>query len=483
MGMLCSYFSALLLLGLGISFSAKAEGVDQQASSLRAPRAELVEAKPKPAKIRTQLQINSTGYSSQNTKFFRNDAEPLVTSLEAGLRFEKSFGRIQNTARISNQYNAEERANYFKPYEFYAEINLSDSQKTLGLGRKILNWSETDRVWGRGLWQPRFFHDKIRSEEAGLTGFYFSSKQKTSDFTLFLMPIFIPDLGPTFDVEDGKIKSPNPWFRPPPPTVGVIGTSRDIRYSVDQPSLGEVMNNPGIAAQYGIRRGEDRYRISMAHKPMNQLFLGFPYFADLSSPDVPVDIRIHPEFPYHNILELESEHKLEEQVELVTSLVLDNPTSYPAQSGWVTQDIEDALLLSTLLKFRNEILNRSVDFQLGLINLWGGDLPDRGELNLDHTLFERRFQFQQAMLVGAKFPLAWIQGTPVYAKTRLIYDAKQEGGVFSGDLSYRFARRWEGNLGFDFLGLLRSSGQEVSDGLLSLYRANDRISGGVSYVF
>ncbi|MGE0527550.1 MAG: hypothetical protein AB7G93_12625 [Bdellovibrionales bacterium] len=97
-------------------------------------------------------------------------------------------------------------------------------------------------------------------------------------------------------------------------------------------------------------------------------------------------------------------------------------------------------------------------------------------------MFERRFQYSEAYLVGLHFPFRSGLRFPLATDWSVRYDRRQNAGAFSARLAMNFTRAWRGQLELDVLGLVGSKG-EVEDGFLSTYRANDRIALGMSYVF
>jgi hypothetical protein len=71
---------------------------------------------------------------------------------------------------------------------------------------------------------------------------------------------------------------------------------------------------------------------------------------------------------------------------------------------------------------------------------------------------------------------------PLTTGLRALYDRRQNGGVFSFESGMELGEGWSADLQIDFLGLFAGRA-EVTDGLLSTYRANDRVALGMSYVF
>ena len=101
---------------------------------------------------------------------------------------------------------------------------LSDNSN-ISLGRKKYDWTELDRVWSLGLWQPRYAIDALRPEDQGLTGLFYDYKTENFQFLAFASGLFIPTMGPEVREEDGAIKADNRWYRPPSRQSGKISIS------------------------------------------------------------------------------------------------------------------------------------------------------------------------------------------------------------------------------------------------------------------
>jgi hypothetical protein len=114
-----------------------------------------------------------------------------------------------------------------------------------------------------------------------------------------------------------------------------------------------------------------------------------------------------------------------------------------------------------------------------VLKVWGGDQPDAGIAQMSQTVFERRFQFTEAAMLqlGKEWRAAKIQ-----TNVRALYDYFENGVLVSGDLRAQLEPRLAVSLTFDFFEFLPGM-PEMLDGFMEVYRGNDRVSMGMSYVF
>lgn len=474
----------LALLGWLISDLAQAQESVLQLPSLEAEKAvvadPLVPTVPSP--FDANLKFLSTHYVRSNTMYFREDAESQISSLQLDVVWRKKAKYFNEHIHLGNKYNASEEANYIKPYEFYVEKELSDQHK-VGVGRKLVTWSEADRFWSQGLWQPRFIDDKMRIEEAGLSGAFYQLEKAKWNFTFMYLPIFIPDMGPQFKSSDGKFVSGSPWFRPPPESVKILNVSTPIQYSLEEPSKTEILNHPGVASKLEIKNKNGYSRVAYAYKPVNQLLLGFPFYLGLAQPGVSVDIDINCRVIYHHLVTVERNLNLTNQSSLLLSSTYESPNRDDTPASWITQETKEAVVAQALWQKQFDSSSWLRRYYFGLLNLWGGDAPDRGEIATERTFFERRYQFQRAVTAGFDWPVGYIKGIALLASARAQYDLQQQGGVVTSDLSYQYNPQWTFLVSADVIGLTNDSNSDINDGFLGLYRANDRFMAGVNYVF
>lgn len=431
--------------------------------------------------VKATLDFSVNQFVSSRNAYFRDEVSENQGVLNARFQRSNRQGSWRSGLDLGIQQNLSYDDTYYYPRELYIENQFKKDRK-IGVGRKLHKYSAIDELWNQGVFQPRFFDDKLDPASAGLFGIYFDRSTQSSSYTILLSPIFIPEFGPNSKVENNKIVSANPWFLPPPDRVNVLGESLDIQYRIRRPAEEDVLFHPGVVASYKHLWPQQTMRISAALKPLNQLLLGFQFYGDTSQEDVPAVITVYPRILYHTVVAVDFGGHMGKKREWGLSLLQDTPLEEENPEDWIAKDLGPATLIS------GQISQQIGDSELahvylGFLNVSGGDRPDRGSLAFDETLFERRYQYSQAIILGLSSPVATLLSRPLFFDSKLIFDRKQSGLIWSSQLQYKYDKQWSAYSNLDIMGLLDDGEREVADGFISDFRANDRFRLGVQYVF
>lgn len=428
------------------------------------------------------LRLQNSQYFSSSTNFYREDAAASNSSISLQLEQDKRFGkRFALKSNVKDEYSATENWNYLNVREAYGQyrppINL-----TAQVGRKIETWSATDDEWKQGIFQSRYMQNKLRPETAGLTGVFLSSSVGANLFTVAMMPVFVPDLGTHFWVSNDKLTSRNPWFDPPAERFRLNGMSHDIHYSLDKPSAGEVLAHPGVAAKVERSTGMIGARFSAAYKPVPQLLLGFPVANRfvLNSDGNYLNVEITPKVAYHSVASADIWGRAGGWT-LTGGLTYDRPVNDAVDEDWIWQNYKPAWIWSGMA-MRPLFSNGETKVKLGFLKVDGGAGQDRGIYASRETVFEGRFQYDEAYLAALSWPIRGIFKNAFETEAKVVYDRIQNGGVVSIGAGYSFSRDWRVDGEMDLLGLTGERA-EKADGFFSTYRSNDRFGLGMSYVF
>lgn len=428
------------------------------------------------------LQFQNSQYVSAGEAYFRQGAERENVGFRLFVADDWRLSkRVTARAVANNELSMTERWNYLDINELNVNVAMGGHQLTVG--RKLETWADWESTWQQGVFQPRYMQNRLHPDVVGLTGvFYTTPSSGPLKATLGFLPIFIPEFGAHYTIENDRFVSKNPWFHTPASEFLYNGQRGTLRYSVDQPSNSEILNHPGGVAKAEYRARNYFSRVSAAYKPIAQLAMGFPSNnqVDLSGD---MNIVIHPRVVYDRVISNDHQYNLGPWT-LSGSVAYDNPENNPGPSEWTRQEFAPAWIFSALVSRRLEDIGpRAARVQLGLLKVNGGDDLDRGAFATDVTKFERRFQYYEAYLLAVKSDLRFGFNNPLENELRLIYDRMQNGGVVSFLSGLRINPNWRADLQLDFLGLLSRRPATVSDGFLSTYRANDRVALGMSYVF
>ncbi len=428
------------------------------------------------------LQLENSQYFRASEAYYRDGATASMTSWRLGWAGEARARKLFAMANVRNDYHAEEDHHYIKPFE--AAVGWRSERAELSLGRQRKLWSQADELWRLGTWQPRFMDDRLTRETAGLTGAFFQTSSSKIKFMALASPIYIPEMGADFEVEDRSFVSKNPWFTPPTRYVNLKDNLTAVYYDINKPPVEEVIFQGTAGAQIEFRPRETRFlRLSAAYKPMNQILVGAPIKLHLQAPNY-ATVVVQPRVVYHQVVTTDFGVQNENGLSAWASYTLDRPIRDNPPEEWTTQEVDKAHIASAYLGYdvRGEGEYASHVFA-SYLNIQGGEAPDGGEIVGKKSFFDSRYMFTDAVQLGFRHGTPWLSRRWLtFMTSSFIYDFAQRGLVFSTNFRQRMSKYWSANLNADFIGLTDQSGR-VSDGFISTFRANDRVSLGVEYVF
>lgn len=375
---------------------------------------------------------------------------------------------------------------YFEAPELY--FGTSDKTGPVGIefGRKLEHWSMLDETWQLGIFQPRFRWDYVRPEQVGLIGAFPEIRSEHARIVGLLSPGFIPERGVNVNVQDGHFTSDSPWVIPPSNTVSLFGQNTSTYYSIDVPSIAEIVYHPGASIMAELRendaRGERGFwgSYSYAYLPVNQLPLGFEAYLALSPIEVPV--IFHPRVLYHHLNSVQGGYETAQWTAWASALV-ENPVRDETPETWTTQELTDSTAVAVGGQLRlGDLLDNPTQINFSLLRQRGGNGDDQGQYATPGaSVFEQRYPFQDAALLGWRSPWIW---SKLAFGTGLIYDFDHAGQIISTELTYKLRRAWTLAFGGDFF---RSNepgdGTEPGADFINRYQSYDRIHAGVTYAF
>ena len=112
---------------------------------------------------------------------------------------------------LGYSYSFLETRQYFRVRELAVIFPFIFEKWKVSLGFKDVLWSEADRYWNYGLWQPRYLLDAFRPVQMGLPGLYLNHKGDTS-FLFLLSYFYLPDIIIYPKLKKDRITSENPFF-------------------------------------------------------------------------------------------------------------------------------------------------------------------------------------------------------------------------------------------------------------------------------
>ncbi len=369
---------------------------------------------------------------------------------------------------------------YIAVPQLHAHRRVSDILNT-SIGRKLHNWSYFDKEWNLGIWEPQVRWDYIHPKPQGLIGWMFELHDSNWRMQLLLSPIYLPDQGPKYEIENGKISSPNRWFWEPQISAEISEQSTPIYYSVVRPKESEVIFSSGMAAQIqlGYPNEGPFMQMAYAYKPLNQIHLA----VDAKLKASQIDATIYPQVVNHHVLSIESGYHGDEMSGWV-SVTGDIPDKTQNPEEWLEASLSSSFFASASFSHRAVVLPQlSSQMKYSYLHRWdalerraGGSVNTEVESSLDRFQFERVLSFEMNQDL-------WHKGAQsIQSGLRYLYSIPDRGALLSLQLRYQQFRNLEWRLAVDILGSESPSDGGPSD-MLSRYRSNDRVVGGLSYVF
>jgi hypothetical protein len=210
---------------------------------------------------------------------------------------------------------------------------------------------------------------------------------------------------------------------------------------------------------------------------MNQYLLGFPLNGQFDVHTERMDVMLQPRFVYHHVANMDFNY-FGSGNQFGFSVAGEHPVLEKKSDDWELQSAADALIISAYDSFA---LDRAKTWNVtgSLLKVWGGDRSDEGPVESTQTLFERRYQYTEALSLGLR--KVW-RLSGLESGLKVIYDRLENGLVYSGDFTVHVQKALAVSAAFDLFQILPGT-PAMPDGFIDIYRGNDRLSLGMSYVF
>lgn len=375
--------------------------------------------------------------------------------------------------------HAQQGFNSFTANEFYFRMDPLWSGTTLFLGRKRSRWSTLDDHWKLGVWQPNYRIDALNPHSQGLTGLFVDFKKDNWVLEFFGTPFFLPDHGPQMETRNGVFMKGHPWVQYPPSQVIIKGVSTPAYYRIDKPSIPDVIVNTGYGFNFQVGDPESEGwtgRVAWGYKPMNQLLLGFDGSLNLGDQGG-LEINVHPEVGFHKVTSLDGVYRSEKWAFYV-GVVEDQPEAYQFDLPWTYQNFSPSHFIGSGM----DVFLGPVRVGLGYIHRQGGDSRIAGpRASTGNHVLPERFLFKDLVKTELSYA-AGLGSRWSYELTGEWRQELQEGSeIVSAQGALLMGPFWKAYLGMD---LLRSENQVLENAdFIETYQANDRVYGGLQYVF
>lgn len=436
--------------------------------------------------------------------------------LDLDLRESRYLGGVQNPSQehsytlVSGKLNLETQSpgfNYkFNPVfmgaleaqdEFYAGVPELYVQPrkiapgfNLTIGRVKRQWSRLDEEFNLGIWQPQLRWDYLQPEQEGLTGVFFDwSLSSALRFSFFTSPLSIPDQGPQYRLKNGQFSSSNRWFVQPTSRLGLFHMDSPLYLEIAKTPEEDIFMHSSFGFAMNYQSGGPLWsQISYAYKPRNQIHLGIEC-ANCGRINfeggAPIEVTavIHPKIVNHNVLTWETGF---DRVDDRGWFSITGDV--PQRSGFPDSYVEAELNTMIVTGFAYQHYLRPVAgvpswLEYSYMRVFefrrqrGDSLLGEDEV---HSSLDR-YPYVELAAIDWRLLLRQTQSNRLQWRNRYSYSFPERGGWLASSIEWaRGPMTW--SLGFDILGAEVDPNSNEA-GLFSRYRANDRVYGGVSYVF
>ena len=163
--------------------------------------------------------------------------------------------------------------------------------------RQRRTWSRLDEEFNLGVWQPQLRWDYLAPHQQGLFGVFLDfSFSDSLQVLFFTSPLYLPDQGPNYQLNDGEFTSGNRWFIPPQSRVALFngsmsGAGAPLFFAIDRPAEEKIILHSSFGIGFKYQAPNDPFWIqaNYAYKPENQIHLGIEPTGDLGGSN-PVEI-------------------------------------------------------------------------------------------------------------------------------------------------------------------------------------------------
>ncbi|WP_374073753.1 hypothetical protein [Bdellovibrio bacteriovorus] len=366
--------------------------------------------------------------------------------------------------------------NYLNIGEFYVQ-NRQNENETFYFGRKRMLWNELDARWDLGVWEPLFKWNPLAPERQGLTGLFWQIDKPYYTLMLFASPIYLPDQGPSFEIENGSFVKGNPWFRRPPESIRIWSEATGIDYKFERPNEAQVVlqNSFGMKLSFGDPQAF-RAQLGYTYKPANQLAIGYEGKLDIGQ--LKGAVNLQPQVFYHSLAGGDVSYKVD-QVRFGVSGMWDRPNKDDIfEEQWTHPVFEDAVLVSPFVEWNNGRWGVSLQH----LDIFGGDVKEEGELaNPNRASLMSRYPFKQAQQISLLTNYAFRKNRRLIGKLSYTHSEKNSFDLIRLSGRFRLSGMWSiiSEMQIVKAGPLTADNQNE----IAQFENNDRLMVGAAYVF
>ena len=389
---------------------------------------------------------------------------------------------------VAYRYSHSEGKHYASLNELAVTFPFFYPYMTFTIGSRDQGWSESDKYWNFGLWQPRHIIDPFRPSQMGLPGLYIDWSGPVS-VTAFFSYLSLPDIVIYPDLVDGGVQSKNPFF-----ISSILSSdSGSIQWELEgfQSFNWISFLKPAVAFQLKHRLPHSDLSLAYAYKTANQLqysiLLETINLSDLSDKNRNIIVKdLKYAVGYHHLTTLEFKVKPMDGMTFFASLFYENPDKNSYTPGWTYDDFESHLTTSMHLRFQKKAGENQTVFTIGYAKVFESKLrEDKSNLITEdiELFFGRGFDWIEAASASLEYHTERILSGYDF-KFRLNYALDNKFYLVNFENNFYITPRFLTYLSGDILFRLdRSFETAINSSAIRRYKDLSRVIFGVKYVF
>ena len=166
-------------------------------------------------------------------------------------------------------YFQDDTALNYSLQEAYAVYKNDDYSITVG--RKILDWNTNEKYWSLGYLNALQSFTLLSTEEEGVTGVVFTKSIGNFEFDILGSYLFIPQINPSIDFENGNVKARSEWVRLPPKKTVIAGSEVNLYYNIADYKIRKIIFNKSLGANIRYKWTNGGASAFAIYKPENKL--------------------------------------------------------------------------------------------------------------------------------------------------------------------------------------------------------------------
>lgn len=375
----------------------------------------------------------------------------------------------------------------FAVNQLYTSRFWNNHRTQVAVGRKIEFWSQLDQDWQLGLWQPKSLFDQLRPEDQGITGVFFKHEYNQYEFLAYGSPIFVPTMGPSVREKNGSLVAESRWYSRPSSTFVLNGTESNLVYDLDIPDIERLVSKPGggMRLRWGANTSGWWSSASAGYKPINALLLKYKKSLFLPETDPQTgEVTVSPDVGYHYIWGTDVGYRYGSGMVSVSYLE-DSPDEKLASGSWVVQSPMALRALSFHADSAVVVpgFEQPVGVAFNYLHVDGSKIRDFDADGIEQgAIFDERLNFNRAASVKVDFQTRIFERA-FFSSLKYMREFQQKGTLVNAEVNYYPNKALALIMGADVLGVDDDSQENMDSRFLNQFRANDRVYGGMSYVF